>query len=277
MQIIWLASYPKSGNTWMRILLGHYFADKTETIHNGFVRVGTISSHRPSFDELTGLASSDLIHSEIDLLRPDFYRALSQLASNDPFIKAHDSYHKNNLDEWIFPADCSKGVIYIVRHPFDVAVSLTHHWGNKNYMKAVKFMIDSNAFLSGKGRSHQIRQLTQSWSQHYKSWTQQTDIPVLIVRYEDMLANTAKEFTRVLEFLNHPNINELDIKKVINATQFQKLRQLEDNEGFMERHEKSDRFFRSGRSGEGLEKLPKKLQEDIIKKHSAVMEELGYI
>ena len=92
-----------------------------------------------------------------------------------------------------------------------------------------------------------------------------------------MLANTAKEFTRVLEFLNHPNINELDIKKVINATQFQKLRQLEDNEGFMERHEKSDRFFRSGRSGEGLEKLPTKLQEDILKKHSAVMEELGYI
>jgi uncharacterized membrane protein (UPF0127 family) len=184
--ICWLASFPKSGNTWTRILLSNLLA--ADTIgENDFVSLdGLFSSNRPLFDSITGLSSSDMTDEEIDLLRPDYYRRQTAATNRQLFVKVHEGYYRNADGEPILPADCSNGAIYLVRHPYDVAVSYAHHQGHDNFDLIIDQMNAADHALSSLG-GMQLRQRTLGWQGHFRSWQDQEAIPVITIRYEDML------------------------------------------------------------------------------------------
>jgi len=272
--IVWIASYPKSGNTWIRILLGNYLG-RTIDGRTGVPAEGSGSADRAKFDDVTGLASSDLTAEETDLLRPDFYRHLARDEAAKPwFVKVHDAFQLNRAGEPLFPAESSLGALVVVRHPFDVAVSYQHHLAGERIEAVVRRICDPMDTMGGKGRP-QIRQLTKGWSGHYLSWVRQGVIPALVVRYEDMLADTSRELARILAFAGLP-LDHDRITESVAQSRFERLQAIEARYGFHETPALASCFFRSGRMGEGVESLPPDLRRRIVDTHGSVMAELGY-
>jgi hypothetical protein len=275
-KICWLVSFPKSGNTWTRILLSNLIAADKLGEDDLISLNGSISSNRPSFDTITGLPSSDLTDDEVDLLRPEYYRRRSEQFSSQMFVKVHDAYHANASGEPIFPADCSHGAIYLVRHPYDVAVSYAHHQGHSDYDRAIDQLNDREHLLAGGGR-RQLRQRTMGWGGHYRSWHEQSAIPVLTVRYEDMLADTAAALAIMARFIGVAEQQDTAaILRAVEASRFERLREIEDRVGFQERPVRSQRFFRSGRAGDGRRLLSEAQRARIFDPNRALLEELGY-
>jgi aryl sulfotransferase len=186
---IWLASYPKSGNTWLRMLIANLSAkDGTPVDINDLPERGGIASARGPFDHLLLIDSGLLTHDEIDNLRSRVYEELAGGAQDDEyddvqapppvrFVKAHDAYTLTPLGEPLLAgARGAAGAIVIVR---DVAASLASH-NNSSIVQAIAFMGNPAAgFCVQTNRQHnQLRQQLPGWSGHIASWLDQTDIPV---------------------------------------------------------------------------------------------------
>ena len=273
--LIWLASYPKSGNTWVRVLLSNYLNDNIEGVDINKIDSSIISSSRSIFDSYTPFLSSDLNNDEIDILRPNVYKSLSDENEEFVCIKTHDAFTKNKKNKNIFPLSATKGIIHIVRNPLDVAVSFAHH-SNITIEKSIKFLNNRKALSTNpKQLNPQLRQQLLSWSQHYLSWSS-TPAPYLQVTYEKLIEDTEKEFRKIILFI----YNEVDVKKLKKAVKqsaFKELRKQEQTGNFKERAIQSKSFFRKGKSGSWKNEMSEEQIKEIIKKNSTVMEELGYL
>ena len=275
--IVWLASYPKSGNTWMRMLLAHYF-NETDVPHdiNAPGVTNGIASSRARFDELLGISSSDLTDAEAHGLRPAMSRLLINANAGLQWIKAHDAQQRMADGDWLLPPDVSIGAVYLVRDPRDVAVSRAYHDGHQDMDRAVAFICNPDQTVSG-GAKTQLRQYMGDWSHHVRSWLDDPGMPVLLVRYEDMLADTAHELRRVLSFAMPDQAVDADrIAAAVAGTAFETLQKAEAENGFRERTSKQERFFRNGKAGDWRNHLTPDQAETICNHHRAIMDRLGY-
>ncbi len=276
-KIDWLASYPKSGNTWMRLLLANYYSEQDEPydINKPGVTNG-IASSRWRFDETLGLTSSDMTALEIQQLQPYIYEMVTDRNPDHQWMKVHDAQTRLSDGRWLFPPHVSGVVIYLIRNPLDVAVSLAFHDGHEDMERAVAKMCDPNTSLS-KGSSTQLHQFMGSWSDHVISWVDQNAIPVLVVRYEDMLANAAGELERVIRFARpEAAVDRGRIGLAVEHTGFDRLKAAEDEGGFRETPHKAKRFFRSGKAGEWQSQLSSDQVGRIRECHAALMGRFGY-
>lgn len=276
-KIYWLASYPKSGNTWFRIFLANYLNNDNNPISINKISTGSIASSRTLFDNISALTATDLTADEIDLLRPDIYRELVQDLKDNSYNKVHDAYILNTENKPLFPTDISAGVIYFVRNPLDVVVSYANH-NSVSIDKAITMMNNDKHKLSksNKKLSTQIRQKLLTWSAHVLSWTEQNQIPVLIVRYEDMLTDTFNTFKKAIEFLNLA----IDVDKIetsIELSSFKNLKKQEENFGFKEKPIKTESFFKSGKSGTWENVLTKEQVKIITDNNKDIMIKFGYL
>ena len=114
------------------------------------------------------------------------------------------------------------------------------------------------------------------WGQHVVSWVEQTKVPSLVIRYEDMLANGPETFMALAKFLELPDDPEL-VNKALENTSIERLKRLEDEAGgFNEKPEGCERFFRSGRTGEGAEKLSIEQRVRLFSGLKGVMKRFSY-
>lgn len=192
-------------------------------------------------------------------------------------MKVHDAYTYTESGEPIFPENISKGVIYIVRNPLDIVVSSKYHYNSSLYdiiemMSNEDYMVcnDSNCIRI------QLRQKFLSWSSHVKSWVRQQNIPVLLVKYEDMVVSTFSIFKEMVTF-SGLEVSDEEINAAIDLVSFPNLQKQELENGFNERPSKSELFFRKGIIGNWKEELSSTQVNLIISNHSNVMGELGYI
>src|SRR5438105_4789062 len=128
-EIVWLASYPKSGNTWVRVFLTNYLRDGSEPADINDLDGAPIASDRNRFDELSGVESSDLTADEVARYRAAVYRAFAAETEGLLFVKVHDAHRDPDCSEELFPAEVTRHVVYIIRNPLDLTVSLAHHFG----------------------------------------------------------------------------------------------------------------------------------------------------
>jgi hypothetical protein len=274
--IYWLTSYPKSGNTWFRIFLSNYLSndDKAKSIND--IKTGNIASSRVMFDDVSAIASSDLSQKEIDILRPQVYKEFSTELKEISYNKVHDAYTFTE-NEAMFPKEISVGVIYFVRNPLDVVVSFANH-STIEIDKSIKAINSEEHCLarSVKTLNNQLRQFLGTWSYHVKSWTEQKDIPILVMRYEDMLEDTYAEFKKAIDFLKL-DFNEKKFIKAIENSSFKTLSEIEDKEGFKEKPLKAKKFFNKGKSGVWKSVLSQKQTESIIEKHKEQMIKFSYL
>jgi aryl sulfotransferase len=286
---IWLASYPKSGNTWFRMLLANLSARDGRPVDiNELPEHSGMASARAPFDHFTLIDSGLLTHEEIDSLRPRIYEALARgdeadeaLEPGTPtrFVKAHDAYTLTPAgDPLLAGSRGADGAIVIVRDPRDVAVSLAHHQ-QTTIDQAIAFMNDANAGFCAKTTLQytQLRQRLLGWSGHVASWLDQPDIPVHPLRYEDLRADTAGALRLALAFAGL-SATDGELRRAVAGARFEELRRQEQARGFGEAHRQPLRgnFFRRGEAGAWRDELTSEQVARIEADHAPTMRRLGY-
>lgn len=274
--IYWLASYPKSGNTWFRALLMNLKAGGAAPCEINKLDTGAIASCRSWIDETLGLDTADLTSEEIERLRPGVYRwsAREQTIS---YHKIHDAYILTDRGEPLTGQEGTLGAVYIIRNPLDIVLSAASHW-RMDLDKTIECMGMPGMELSNmrKGLSGQVRQKLLSWSGHVSSWVDAPDLACLVVRYEDMLAVPHPTLTRAARFLGLPDDIEC-IDKAVRFSAFDELSRQENTNGFRECPPSVRRFFRRGTSGGWRDVLSPSQVDRIIADHSEAMIRFGYL
>ena len=274
--IYWLASYPKSGNTWFRSFLHNLVTDADTPAFIDDLRTGQIASSRSWLDEVLGFDSAELDADEVDHLRPAVYR-WSLRDAQIGYHKIHDAYTHTVDGEPLVSREATRGAIYIVRNPLDVAPSAANHWQLDLDATIARMGRHDMALATSRSRLlEQVRQRLLSWSAHVLSWVDAPGLPCVVLRYEDMLDQPLDSFTRAAGFLELPQ-NRSRIEKAIRFSDFKLLSQQEADKGFRERPPRAARFFRPGTCGAWRQALGPAQIQRIIADHGAVMRRFGYL
>ena len=276
--IIWLASYPKSGNTWIRMFLKSYFLKPNEK----FSLDGSIfDSFKPQ-----GFPEQNLLdHLKIDYFKFDeivknweTMQDYINLNKRTNFIKTHNAMC--TIGSYKFTSHRNtKGAIYVVRDPRDVLVSYSHHLGC-NYEDTFENISSSYNFeypLSGNKRYKKT--LIGSWSEHYNSWKNYTSSKTLIIKYEDMILNEINTFTKIIKYLteiDNTEFSDIKLNKALKQTRFKELQKMEKADGFKEKG-KSNLFFRKGKIGVWKNEVSTQIIKKVEKLFNKEMIELGYL
>lgn len=274
--LVWLASFPKSGNTWFRILLANLAAgDGGPADINALDRDGGIAGSRDTFEAATLLDSSLMPHDDIDALRPRVYDGLARDTVGLCWMKVHDAYTHLPGGEPLL-GSAARAAVYLVRDPRDVAVSLAYH-NSTSIDAAIALLNDPGGALCGgsAGPDSQLRQKLGGWSGHVASWLDQRSIPVHVTRYEDLKADTPAAFGAALEFVGD-DAGSTDIERAVRHGDFQALQRREREAGFAERKPGASPFFRAGRAGAWREILSARQRTRIENANAEMMDRLGY-
>jgi hypothetical protein len=275
--LVWLASYPKSGNTWFRVLLSNLTSEDDAPVGIDRLSTGAIASAREVFDEYVGVPSSDLTQDEIDALRPAVYRAIAA-GPGDSYHKVHDALVRAGAGrEPIIPVDDSSGAVYLVRNPLDVAVSYAHHAAVEPD-RVIEWMNDpTHCFAGSRSRIEgQLRQRMLTWHGHVESWLDQDDVPVHLVRYEDLASDPHATFSGAARFLGLADDPDRIARAVSNSS-FEGLQRQEQASGFAERPATTSSFFRRGVVGSWRSDLNDRQVALLIDHHGPMMTRLGYL
>lgn len=272
--IFWLASYPKSGNTWLRAFLHNLKSDDDTPADINRIGTRSIASGRDWLDEVLGFDTSDLSQDEIERLRPEVY-GWSRHEDEIGYHKIHDAYTLLSSGEPLISRVGTLGALYIVRNPLDVAPSSANHY-NCTIDKAIAYMGDTDFRMAEVGAPNQVRQRLLSWSRHVASWVDAPGLTVEAVRYEDMLARPLETFTRAAAFLELPT-DSRRVEKAIQFSSYEELSRQEEEGGFVERPPHTSRFFRRGKAGAWRDTLTAEQVKQIIADHGAIMRRFGYL
>ncbi|WP_445682225.1 sulfotransferase domain-containing protein [Radicibacter daui] len=275
---VWLVSYPKSGNTWLRLLLANLLCRRSDPQDINDIGLATLSLvTRQVAEELTLVDTFLLTRDECDRIRPALMEeAWREAADLDVFIKLHEAYcHLANGSPVL--GRPARAAVYILRDPRDVAVSLAFHTGLP-IGRVVEQMLSGSTRMGGNKPHHeQLSQPLLDWSSHVRSWTAQRDVPVHVLRYEDLRADTAGFFGRAATFLGLEATPD-ELARAVRQSDFSELQRQETEKGFRERRlESTAPFFRAGRVGSWRDALTPDQASAIEAAHGAVMAEFGYL
>lgn len=277
--ICWLSSYMKSGNTWTRAFLTAYLNGE---VHLDRLIGAPIAGQRILIDKWLGFPTFGMPPPRVESLRADAYRALGRACwkrGQPTFIKTHDWWKMTPRGEPLFPYEATFRVLLIVRDPRDVAVSLAHHLGEP-VSSSVTHMAREDFALAvfGPHTRNQVVQHLGSWSLHFESWCDDSNLYCHIMRYEDMKRSPATAFRRMLEYLDIP-IHEGKLETALTLSSLENLKKLEGGKGgFKEAAATADTaFFRKGEVGTHKGELAPEDRAKLELTHSKVMRRLGYL
>ena len=282
--IIWIASYPKSGNTWIRSFISAILY--TEDGNFNFNNLESIPQY-PTRKQFEGILQD---FSNIDIIKKNWN--ISQTKLNlDNKIKFLKTHHVNcKIDDHAFTNfENTLGVIYIVRDPRNILTSLINHYSLSNQTEAKKFLFEEKNWLGYKKQNNKIYTtrfptLISSWKTNYNSW-KNTKKNFLLIKYENLLTNPKLEFIRVIDYIKKitkSNFDEKKIKNAFDSTSFNVLQEKEINEGFYEsvRDKLGDgkkKFFNLGPRNQWQELVDKNIVNEIEKQFETEMKELNYL
>ena len=279
--VVWLASYPKSGNTWVRFLLANFLADSEapvsiNDIHRHLPSMG--SSSRRDFELEIGTSSSECTDAEADMLLPTLHRrraARAAKAGKTIFCKVHDACRRTSAGDPLIPEEVTLGALYVLRHPLDVAVS-DAFYSNLTFSQSVAHLNNPHTTQAGVSEP-QLLQVLFDWSGHVRSWTG-APFPVLAVRYEDLLADAPGQLGRMARFLRLEGADdEGRLRRAAAFSSFDRLREAEDREGFEEGWRGlTQPFFRCGESGAWRRHLNAEQVRSVLDAHAETMAAFGY-
>ena len=278
-RIAWLASWPKSGNTWVRCLLTNFLSESSEPVSINNL-IGGMAASMKTFDKSAGVPSSHCTDDEAEALRPGVYRfqaaAVAEAGHGELlFVKVHDAFRNTVSGEPLFPAEVTAGAVYVMRNPLDVAFSFAFHLGFTDMSKSVALLNHPTATMAGRS-AHQLRQRLMDWSSHVESWTH-APFPVLVLRYEDLLADTVGALARLVRFLNVDGADDqVRLQRAVDFSSFARLQDAENHREFPARPPVSRRFFRSGRAGDWRRYLSAEQVRAVLDAHGPVMTTWGY-
>jgi hypothetical protein len=271
--ISWLASYPKSGNTWVRMFINAFLSGMPLNINCGS-EFCKLDKDPAMLQLITPTPIKTLTQSEQFIYRQVMLLNMLKTSRDRLYLKTH--FAKVAVDgTHVIPLPVSDCAVYLVRDPRDVAISLSHHMGY-SVDETIEFM--NNMKQGIVDESTNMTDLLLTWSEHVKSWTfNNQNLDTFVVRYEDLILRTKESFVEILEFFQLTNIPdfELHLDFALRETDFDNLKTYEIKQGFVEKG-KGDRFFRVGKANQWKDILTQDQQDKIVHDHKEMMEEFGY-
>ena len=270
--IIWLASYPKSGNTWVRLFLNALFYAENELDINN-IKIQQFPNKKYFKNILDNFNNLETIIN--NCLNAQY---AINLDNEIKFMKTHSACWKTDKSTFT-NYENTLGVIHIVRDPRNVITSLKNHYRKDNYQKTLEFMTDERKFIGSQNFKEEfdVPALISSWSNHYKSWSKFSK-NYLLIKYEDLLKNPKVEFLKIVEYLK--KITDLnfksDIDKIIRDCAFDNLKEQENKKGFKEAA-KNQKFFFLGPKNNWRDILDKNIRGEIETVFNKEMKELNYL
>tara|TARA_B100000795_G_scaffold104522_1_gene77112 strand:+ start:32 stop:907 length:876 start_codon:yes stop_codon:yes gene_type:complete len=289
--IIWLASYPKSGNTWLRTILSQLLFSKDKKEDEVFKDLDLITSYpqKKHFKDISEKLTQSKFKDQEEVIKNWVAsQDIINLDNKIKFFKTHNFACKryNEVDKKSYSftdLNNTLGVIYIVRDPRSIITSLKYHFSLKDYDEAFKMMDNTHMWL-GDEDEDAVPQALSSWDIHFDSWSR---FPknFFIVKYEDLLNDNKKEIKKIIKYLNkYFDIKESDkmIDAVIKNTSFSNLKQQENDLGFQESildegTGERKKFFHLGPENKWVDLLDKKTINKIEKRFGPTMRKLGYL
>ena len=272
--ILWMASYPKSGNTWLRAFLANYLKNSSAPMPIDDLRHFILGDGLAGpFEKVAGRPVDEMTAEEIQALRPKVHEMFAYSSSETVFVKTHNAISILDGIPTITP-EFTSGAIYIVRNPLDVAVSYAHHYGI-DYDSAIDAMGSDELVAPPHG--NQVHQYLGSWSTNVRSWTTAPGLKRHVMRYEDMAIKPEKTWRALIKFLELP-LERPRLKKAIKFSSFKELANQEKKDGFVEAVPIGNRtFFRKGKAGVWRKELSADQIKRLIDDHGEVMTDHGYL
>jgi len=273
--IIWLASYPKSGNTWMRAFLFNLFCNTREPMDINEIGGGNLITsesllrwYRPLDPRPPEAWSAD----DVARLRPRAHAAIAASVPGSVFCKIHGALTTVRGHPTVNMAVTS-GALVVVRNPLDIVLSLADFFGKP---------VDDTIAIMG-SRDYEvpsddvgIAETLGSWSQNVASWTARPSPQLHVVRYEDLVNDPRATFGGVVRFLGLTP-PDWRFETAIANSSFKVLSAQERAHGFAERSARQKRFFRSGKAGAWRSKLTRAQVDRIVADHGVEMARFGYL
>lgn len=275
--LVWLASYPRSGNTWARFFLHNLIEIMTGKDNGGDINdINQYSEWEAAWKHFERVLGPDFRGDDYKLIfqtRLKAQAALSQIAGGPSLIKTHLAILSASGTSTINPA-VTAGGIYFVRNPLDIAVSLASHLG-KTLDQAIDFMADPEALLVSRKPKSNVFEPLATWSVNVESWTDRPSPALLVIRYEDMHATPKETFRRIA---NHLRMQPTDaqIDSAIERAKFTRAQQQEQTRGYTVEKAGGELFFRQGKAGGWREALDQQQIERIVASHEPQMRRFGY-
>ena len=282
-KIVWLTSYPKSGNTWLRYLISNYFYNTEKSFDFNIIRKIDKFPSEKYFNDITPLEKKEILKDPKKISKHWIPSQINfQKKINDfVFFKTHNPLIV--LDNNYFTSeDVSLAIIHIVRDPRDVALSYSN-FTNKSIDETINFLITKKLFIRHTSDKHSLDfDMLGSWSLHYSSWCNGLiKIPRILIRYEDLLENPFLEFLKLIKFLSeilNIQVNENQINFSLESSNFKSLSKNEKMSGFSENNAQNNKnFFNIGKKNQWESKLSYSQIKKIEKNFLIEMRQLGYL
>ena len=276
--IIWLASYPKSGNTWVRLFLNSLIFTKDANVNINDIKIEQFPS-RKYFNGIT----NNIDDMEEFMQYCNIAQSKLNLDSKIKFFKTHNAFWRTGI--YSFTDDKNTmGIIHIVRDPRNVITSIKNHYNYENYEKALKFMEDEKNIIGIKGSTKEmdLPTLISSWKTHYNSWKNLTTLKsrYILIKYEDLLKDPVNEFNKICSFISKISklkFSEKNILKAVENTNFEKLKKQEQSKGFKEAPKNNNKFFYLGPSNVWQNLLDKNIKDRLESNFKQEMQDLSYL
>ena len=278
--IIWLASYPKSGNTWVRYFLASLIYSNQGK--SGLDKLGYIMQY-PKRDQFEKLVTN---FDDFNQIKKNWINSQNQINSDNKvkIFKTHHSLCSLGEDNFTDEKN-TLGAIYIVRDPRNVISSILYHFNLSSTEEALNFIMEENKFIGNMKNkvNYPLHTLIGSWKTNYNSW-KYIGKNFLLVKYEDLILSPNTEFGKIANYISNIigiKFSEKQIKNSIEESSFKNLRNIEDKNGFIESIEdlknKKKKFFNLGPKNNWKKTLEKKFIDKIESSFNNEMKELGYI
>ena len=280
--IFWIASYPKSGNTWLRALLSSYFYSEDGIFNQDLLQ------NIAQFPEKRHFIDFNYDTKKVAETSKFWIKAQEKINENNKinFFKTHNilgSINNNNFTN----KKNTAGAVYIVRDPRNVLTSIQNHY-ELSKEEALKFMLNEKKYIHDYHVKNDFSdfQFISSWEKNYKSWINQKIFPVKLIKYEDLSVKTFDIFIEIIEFIQSITkeknyFNHLKAQNCIISTNFENMKNIEKNHGFLESVlSKNDSrkipFFHLGPKNDWKSMFDKNYQEKINLIFGKYLKELDY-
>lgn len=272
-EILWLASYPKSGNTWLRAFLHNLFRNSSTSFDiNRMAELTAGDSQAQWYRRLDPRPPRALSRDDLARLRPKVHALIANSAPDTVMVKTHNAL----VELWGVPMitqTLTAGAIYVVRNPLDVVASYADHLGQP--VDDIITLMETEGFETP-AATDLVPEHHGDWSTHVESWTGRAHPALHVVRYEDMSRRPGPTFRAIAAFLGlKPPRGRLE--RAMRHSSFQVLRAQEDRSGFVERTPVQNRFFRAGKVDGWRRVLDDAQIRRVVERHRVQMERFGYV